>query len=65
MNSTEMDSPSRPDIRGRDDIERLVHAFHANVQRDDLLGFIFNEVAKTDWTTHLPKMVSFNPADDA
>lgn len=48
-----------PDITSRADLERLVHTFYARVQHDDLLGFIFSEVAKTDWTAHLPRMVSF------
>ena len=29
------------------------------VRGDDLLGFIFNDVAKTDWAAHLPKMYAF------
>lgn len=48
-----------PDLTGRADIERLVNAFYGKVQRDDLLGFIFTEIAKTDWATHLPKMYAF------
>src|SRR5204863_2565166 len=49
----------QPGLGGRADIERLVNAFYAKVQRDDLLGFIFNDVANTDWATHLPKMYAF------
>ena len=47
------------DLTGRPDIERLVNTFYEKVRSDDLLGFIFNEVAKTDWSTHLPKMYAF------
>jgi len=58
--STEDSKPAaRPDLAGRADIERLVNAFYARVQRDDLLGFIFTDIAKTDWATHLPKMYAF------
>jgi hemoglobin len=47
------------DITGRADIERLVNAFYDRIRKDDLLGFIFNDVAKTDWGAHLPKMYAF------
>lgn len=48
-----------PDLEGRAEIEQLVNAFYDRVRGDDLLGFIFNEVAHTDWAAHLPKMYSF------
>ena len=54
-----MNTTTRPDIAGRAEIERLVNTFYAKVREDDLLGFIFNDVAKTDWGAHLPKMYSF------
>ncbi len=47
------------DIKGRPEIEQLVNRFYESVGEDDLLGFIFNDVAKTNWETHLPKMYSF------
>lgn len=50
---------SLPDLQGRAEIEQLVNAFYQRVQQDDLLGFIFDEVAKTNWETHLPKMYAF------
>ena len=50
---------ARPDIKGRADIEVLVNTFYEKIRRDDLLGFIFNDVAGTDWSTHLPKMYAF------
>ncbi len=50
---------SRPDILGRAEITTLVHRFYEIVRRDEMLGFIFEEVAATDWDTHLPKMISF------
>lgn len=49
----------KPDIAGRTEIKQLVDAFYEKVRRDDLLGFIFDEVARTNWETHLPKMVAF------
>ena len=44
-----MDPATRRDITGRADIEQLVNTFYDKIRKDDLLGFIFNDVAKTDW----------------
>ncbi|MBE2285187.1 MAG: group III truncated hemoglobin [Prosthecobacter sp.] len=49
----------KPDIQGRAEIETLVNAFYERVRGDELLGFIFDRVAQTNWTTHLPKMYAF------
>ncbi|MCE9520189.1 MAG: group III truncated hemoglobin [Verrucomicrobia bacterium] len=49
----------RPDIEGRVEIEQLINAFYSRVRADDVLGFIFDDVAGTDWGTHLPKMYAF------
>lgn len=51
--------PTKPDITGRAEIETLVNAFYERVRGDEVLGFIFNDVAKTNWSTHLPKMYAF------
>jgi hemoglobin len=59
MTTDDIPAKRLPDLTGRADIERLVNAFYAKVQRDDLLGFIFTEIARTDWATHLPKMYAF------
>lgn len=55
------DKPPAPkhDIEGRADIERLVNHFYGLVRKDKLIGFIFEEVAKVDWDSHLPKMYAF------
>ena len=47
------------DILGRDEIVRLVDRFYGKVGKDKTLGFIFNDIAKIDWETHLPKMYAF------
>lgn len=47
------------DIQGREEIVRLVDAFYGKVRNDELLGFIFDEVAEVDWESHLPKMYAF------
>lgn len=54
-----MNTATRTDITSRADIERLVNTFYDKIRKDDLLGFIFNDVAKTDWAAHLPKMYAF------
>ncbi len=48
-----------PDIQGRPEIERLVNAFYEKVRADDRLGFIFTDIAHTDWAAHLPRMHAF------
>ena len=47
------------DINGRPEIERLVNSFYERIRFDELLGFIFNEVADVDWDSHLSKMYDF------
>ncbi len=59
MNSSDTSTTSLPDLAGRADIERLVNTFYDKVRSDELLGFIFDDVAKIDWATHLPKMYAF------
>ena len=49
----------KPDITGRVEIEVLVNTFYDRVKEDAVLGPIFNDVAKTNWSTHLPKMYAF------
>lgn len=55
MTTTE---PTR-DIEGRAEIEQLVNRFYDRVRTDEVLSFIFDKVAQTNWETHLPKMYSF------
>jgi len=47
------------DILGREEIVRLVDRFYEKVGQDKTLGFIFTDIAKVDWETHLPKMYAF------
>lgn len=46
-------------LETRQDIEDLVNGFYLKVQGDDKIGFFFTDVAKVDWSHHLPKMYSF------
>ncbi len=48
-----------PDIRDRDDIVRLVDRFYEQIRTDATLGPIFEQVARVDWASHLPKMYDF------
>ncbi|MEO6732693.1 MAG: group III truncated hemoglobin [Ferruginibacter sp.] len=49
----------KKDIKTRKDIELLVNTFYEKVSADKELGFIFKEVAKVNWSTHLPAMYNF------
>lgn len=46
----------RLDITDRRDVTCLVNVFYDRVRADDLLGPIFDDVARVDWTKHLPRM---------
>ncbi len=37
----------------------MVRRFYADVAQDDVLGPVFNDVAKVDWSEHLPRLTSF------
>ena len=37
----------------------MVDRFYEKVRADDLLGYIFDDVAKVDWSEHLPKLYAF------
>jgi len=47
------------DIENRQDIEVLIRSFYDKVIRDETIGYIFNDVAKVNWATHLPVMYDF------
>jgi hemoglobin len=49
----------KKDILSKDDIKKLVDSFYEEIGKDALLGPIFNDISKVDWSTHLPKMYSF------
>lgn len=49
----------KTDIQNRADIEQLVNAFYAKVKADDVIGYLFNDVAQVKWEEHLPKMYDF------
>ncbi|HEY1032018.1 MAG TPA: group III truncated hemoglobin [Flavipsychrobacter sp.] len=47
------------DIRSREDIEVLVNNFYNKVRKDDVIGYIFQQIIGDDWSHHLPIMYSF------
>lgn len=46
-------------ITSRIQVELLVNTFYDRVKIHPVLGPIFNDMAKVDWTLHLPKMYNF------
>jgi hemoglobin len=50
---------SKKDIKSIEDIKLLVNEFYRKVNNDDLLSWIFNDLSKVDWKTHLPIMYDF------
>lgn len=51
-------APNR-DLDSPEEIYEMVRRFYADVAQDDLLGPMFNDVAKVDWSEHLPKLAAF------
>jgi hemoglobin len=49
----------KKDIHNREDIILLVDTFYGMVQENNKIGPIFTEIAKVDWSHHLPKMYDF------
>lgn len=49
----------KQDIINREDIILLVDTFYEKVKSNAILGYIFDDIAKINWSTHLPKMYSF------
>lgn len=47
------------DLDSPEEIAEMVRRFYADVAQDDLLGPLFNDVAKIDWSEHLPKLTAF------
>ncbi|MDE3237270.1 MAG: group III truncated hemoglobin [Bacteroidota bacterium] len=49
----------KKDIINRNDIEKLVTEFYKKATADNVIGYIFNDVAKVNWDKHLPIMFDF------
>jgi hemoglobin len=49
----------KKDILERKDIENMVNLFYEKIKKDDLIGYIFNDLVKVEWDKHLPVMYEF------
>lgn len=49
----------KTDIRDLDDIKRLLDTFYQKVLKDEIIGYIFTDVAKIDLPTHMPVLYAF------
>lgn len=49
----------KTDIRNRKDIEKLVNSFYDKIKTDEVIGYLFTDIACVNWETHLPKMYDF------
>ncbi|HEY0679214.1 MAG TPA: group III truncated hemoglobin [Chitinophagaceae bacterium] len=47
------------DIENKQDIVLLINSFYNRVRANEIIGYIFNDIAKVDWEHHLPVMYDF------
>lgn len=47
------------DIETRQDIEKLVNRFYGKVRKDQVIGYVFNDVMQVHWETHIPRIIDF------
>ena len=52
-------TPPTRDLDSPEEIAEMVRRFYQDVAQDDLLGPLFNDVARVDWAEHLPKLTRF------
>ncbi|EEI92020.1 protozoan/cyanobacterial globin family protein [Sphingobacterium spiritivorum ATCC 33300] len=50
---------AKQDIRTLEDVKLLVNTFYGRVQKDTLIGPIFNAILDGRWEAHLEKMYGF------
>ncbi|MEL6536960.1 MAG: group III truncated hemoglobin [Bacteroidota bacterium] len=48
-----------PDIQNRQDLEVLLNAFYQRATTDELIGYLFTEIAQLDLEEHLPVIADF------
>lgn len=53
--------PGEPDgdLDTPEKVAEMVRRFYQDVAQDDLLGPVFNDVARVNWSEHLPKLSAF------
>ncbi|MDO9352663.1 MAG: group III truncated hemoglobin [Solirubrobacteraceae bacterium] len=52
-------SDDRHDLATRADCEALVRAFYGRALTDDMIGYLFVDIAKLDLEAHIPEITSF------
>jgi hemoglobin len=52
-------SESDGDLDTPEKVAEMVRRFYQDVAQDDLLGPVFNDVARVNWSEHLPKLSAF------
>ncbi len=58
MRESRRPTPSS-DLDSATEIAEMVRRFYIDVAQDHLLGPMFNDVARVDWSEHLPKLTAF------
>ncbi len=51
--------PPTTDLATPEHVAELVRRFYGDVAQDSLLGHLFNDVAKVDWSEHIPILTAF------
>lgn len=54
-----MEKIEKIEIKGESEIRDMVNSFYLKVNKDELLGPVFNDFAKINWEKHLPVMYKF------
>ena len=49
----------KPDIRSRNEVIILVNKFYEKVRVDNTIGYIFEDIFKVNWATHMEVMYNF------
>lgn len=49
----------KEDIRSREEVIKMVNKFYEKVRVDDKIGYIFEDIFKVNWDTHLEVMYNF------
>jgi hemoglobin len=47
------------DIENEKDIKLFLDAFYEKVKVDEVISYLFNDVAKLNWDEHMPKIYAF------
>lgn len=59
MTTSTPSTPTTSNPMSRDSLQKLVHAFYADVRKDPALAPVFDAAIGAHWDTHLERMVEF------